>query len=173
MKPFVWGLIFCAMGIVVCDASAGGRKRSVHSIGGGVHYAKVVQDVEIDDIEEDGLGWYASYQYRDGVTGAFEFDFESMPSGFAGSEETLYAPQAYLLAGKKFYGGPGIGWYFSDGDWADDPFFALRFGFNIEIASGLILDINGNYRFSKWDTNITKNIDTDTVTLAAALRVDL
>jgi hypothetical protein len=46
-------------------------------------------------------------------------------------------------------------------------------GFNLELASGVFLDINGNYQFTKWDTDITRDLDTDTVTLGAALRIDL
>ena len=171
MKTALYGSIVCVLALLLAPAHAGPSLG--HSIGGGGHYYRTVDDVKITDIDEDGVGWYISYQYRGSQTGALEIDFEFLPDGFAGAEEDVYAPQLYLIGGEGFYGGIGIGWYYADSEWADDPFYALRMGVNFELGPGLFLDINGNYRFTKWDTDITRDIDTDTVTLAAALRVDL
>ncbi|MFT5241264.1 MAG: hypothetical protein ACI9OU_002645 [Candidatus Promineifilaceae bacterium] len=158
-------------GLVTAAVAAGPGGR--HSIGGGAHYHKTVDDVKINDIDSDGVGWYGVYQYRGSQAGAIEFDFEFMPDNFGGATNDVYAPQIYLISGKGLYGGVGIGWLYSDSEWADDPFYALRVGFNLELASGVFLDINGNYQFTKWDTDITRDLDTDTVTLGAALRIDL
>ena len=176
MRVIVWSLLICFMGVAATDVCAAGRNRrprNKHSIGGGAHYYKTVDDVKLDHVDEDGLGWFASYQYHDGESGAFEFDVEAMPSGFAGATNDVYAPQFYLISSGKIYAGLGLGWFYSDGEWADDPFYAVRFGINYELSKGLKLDINGNYRFTKWDTDITQDLGTDTVTLAVALRLDL
>lgn len=171
MSKSCWIVILCMAGLALSHAQAG--PKIGHSFGGGGHYYKTVDKVKVSDIDEDGVGWYASYQYRGSQTGALEIDFEVLPDGFAGALEDVYAPQLYFIGGSGFYGGVGIGWFYSDSEWADDPFFALKMGLNMELGPGLFLDINGNYRFTKWDTDITQDIDTDTVTLAAALRIDL
>ena len=66
----------------------------------------------------------------------------------------------------------GIGAVYSDGDFADKAFYALRAGFNFELLPGIYTDIYGIYRFN--DTaeldNINEDIDTDTVFLGAAVR---
>ena len=161
----------CCLCIAATDAYAAGRNK--HSIGGGATYYKTVDDVKDSNVDQDGLSWFASYQFRDGTSGAFEFDFEGMPSGFAGATNDVYAPQFYLISSGRIYSGLGIGWYYSDGEWADDPFYAVRFGLTHDIATGIVLDINGNYRFTKWDTDIAQDLSTDTVTLSVALRFDL
>lgn len=172
MRASLYHSVLCVLGVLLTQANAGPNNVGP-SIGGGAHYYRTVDDVKISDVDEDGLGWYGSYQYRGSQLGAVEVDFEFLPDGFAGSVEDVYAPQLYLIGGSGFYGGVGVGWYYADSEWADDPFYALRLGVNFELFSGLFLDINGNYRFTKWDTDVTQDIGTDTVTLAAALRLSL
>jgi hypothetical protein len=151
---------------------AGGK----HRLGGGVHYWQVVDDIDVDDIDEDGIAWVVSYQYKGGDWLGLIVDFEGLPDGFAGSDEDVYAPQAYLTVGSGLYGGIGIGWYYSDGDFADDPFYAFRVGVEAKVLPSLYLDINANYRINEWESSfsdLTDDIDEDTVTLGAALRLEL
>ncbi len=67
----------------------------------------------------------------------------------------------------------GIGGYYSDGKFKEDPFFAFRAGLDLEVLPVLSVDINVNYRFEKWDDLSAegKEIDTDTITLGAAARL--
>jgi hypothetical protein len=63
----------------------------------------------------------------------------------------------------------------SDGDFADDPFYALRAGLNLELLPSVFVDISANYRFNdsaQFEGDDT-DIDTDTVFLGAALRFAL
>ena len=138
-----------------------------------MHYWAAVEDVDIDTIDEDGYAWIFSYQLRPTSLSAFEVDLEVLPDNFAGAPETVYAPQAYLILGVSVYAGVGIGTYYSDGKFADDPFYALRAGMNLEILPRVFVDISGNYRFNEWGGDVTEDIGTDTVTLAAVARLAL
>ncbi|MDA0990853.1 MAG: hypothetical protein O3A51_08890 [Verrucomicrobia bacterium] len=144
---------------------------SENRLGVGVHYWVAVDDVKIDTVDEDGLAWMFSYQIRpEGLLSA-EIGLEILPDNFAGSPDTVYAPQAFALLGSDIYAGVGVGIYYADGDFADDPFFIFRAGLDVEILPQITVDIYGDYRFTEWDNTVTQNIDTDTVTLAAAVRL--
>lgn len=155
-----------AVGVAVQPAVAQSQR-----IGFGAHYWVTVDDVEVDNIDEDGLSYLVSYQFGADTMTKFELGLEVFPDGFAGTTETTYAPQAFLLFGSALYGGVGVGINYADGDFADDPFYALRAGLDLELAPSLFLDINGNYQFLEWDSKAFDNIDTDTVTLGASLRI--
>ena len=144
-----------------------------HRIGGGVQYWTVVDDVDLEMIDEDGVGWFVSYQLRPGGLLGFEFDVEVLPDDFAGARDTVLAPQAYGIVGDTLYAAVGVGIYYSDNDFAEDPFYILRAGINLELLPRIHFDVSGNYRFTEWDDSITRDIDTDTVTLAAAVRFEL
>lgn len=144
-----------------------------HRLGGGANYWVALDDIEIgeDEFDDDGLGFFASYQYWPGLFG-MEIDVEFLPDRFG---ESAISPQAYLLIGKGIYAGAGIGTTYTDGDFADEPFFALKAGINLELLPGLFLDIYGNYRFNDsadFDDEDT-DIDTDTIFLGSALRIAL
>ena len=143
------------------------------SIGGGIHYWIALDDIDIDDVDEDGIAWVVSYQAQASDLLILELSVEILPDDFAGADGTVLAPQAYLLVGSAIYGGAGIGIYHADDEFADDPFFVLRVGINLEILPDIHLDVSGNYRFTEWDDTITENIDTDTVTIAATARFAL
>lgn len=155
-------LITGADGTVAADA---------HRIGGGATYWVALDDIDADDkkVDDDGFSYLASYQYWPALFG-LELDVEFLPDRFG---ESAVAPEAYVLFGRAIYCGLGIGMIYSDGNFADEPFYAIKAGLNLELIPGLYADIYGNYRFNdsadfdKEDTDI----DTDTVFLGAALRI--
>ena len=144
-----------------------------HRIGGGANYWVAIDDIEVGDnkLDDDGLAFFGSYQYWPGLL-ALEVDVEFLPDRFG---ESAVSPQAYLLVGKGIYAGVGIGTTYTDGDFVDEPFFALKAGFNLELLPGIYADIYGNYRFNDsadFDDEDT-DIDTDTVFLGMAVRIAL
>jgi opacity protein-like surface antigen len=148
-----------------------------HRIGGGAHYWRTVEDLDDSDfdIDEDGLAYLVSYQYVAGSFLKLEVDLEIFPDGVGGIQETTYAPQALLLLGSGLYGGIGIGTFYVDNEFADDPFYVLRAGIDLELLPNLRLDINANYHFTDFESieTVDDDIDTDTITLGAMLRLVL
>jgi hypothetical protein len=142
-----------------------------HRLGVGAHYWTAMGDVNIEDVDKDGFSWLATYQYRPGAIG-LGVDLEWMDKGFGGSEETVYEPQAYLILGQSIYAAAGIGGYYTDDGFADDPFYFFRAGLDLELFAGIRLDVHAIYRFETWDSlnEESTDIDTDTITLGAALR---
>ncbi|RWX49845.1 hypothetical protein VT98_10042 [Candidatus Electrothrix communis] len=148
---------------------AGNAQAVEHRIGGGANYWTSVDDIDLDKIDDDGFSFLASYQFWPGLIG-LELDLEIVPDQYG---ETAYAPQAYALIGKAIYAGAGIGINYRDGDLADEPFFSLRAGLNLEVLPGIYWDIYGNYRFN--DTtdleDHSTDIDSDTIFLGSAVRI--
>jgi hypothetical protein len=142
-------------------------------VGMGAHYWTAVDNIDQDNVDEDGFSYYASVQFALSDYVKLEADVEWFDKGFAGSTEEVYAPSAYLVLGDVLYAAAGAGVYYSDGDFADDPFYAFRAGLDIPLLPVLRLDINANYRFENWDSlnDNTQNIGSDTITLGAALRL--
>jgi hypothetical protein len=142
-----------------------------HRLGGGANYWVTIEDIEFDDknVDEDGISYMISYQFWPSLLGV-EFNLELLPDRFG---ETALAPQAYVLFGRAVYVAAGIGIIYSDSEFAEEPFFALRAGLNLELLPGLYADINANYRFndSAELDDEERNIDTDTVFLGAAVRI--
>ena len=159
--------VFAAALIIASSAFAAGE----HRIGAGANYWVTLNDLDVDDIDDNGFSYLVSYQYRDGLWG-LELDAEFLPDRFG---ENAWAPEAYLIFGEGLYAAAGIGIIHTDGEFESSPFYALRVGFDMEIFSGLHLDIAANYRFN--DTaDLSESgtkIDTDTVFLGAALRLAL
>jgi len=144
-------------------------------LGGGAHYWKTVKNIDVDKIEESGMAYFASLQLKLPAIFKVGVDVELLPDDFAGSKKESYAPQAYVVVGSAIYAALGIGKYYVDSAWWDDPFYNIRAGFDFDILPGVYLDIHGNYRFIEWDKikDVDKDVDTDTVTLGAALRIEL
>ena len=142
-----------------------------HRLGGGVNYWVMLHNLGDKGFDDNGLSYYVSYQYLPTFIG-LELNVELLPSYL---DETAVAPQAYVIIGDGIYAGAGIGIINSDGDFADEPFFAFKAGFNLDVLPMTNLDISANYRFNSsadlGDKN--KNIDTDTVFLGAAVRFSL
>ena len=162
-KLIVGLLLFVAAAVGVGEAAAGENR-----LGGGANYWVTIDDIDYNNVDENGMGFFASYQYWESLLG-FELDLEFLPDRFG---DSALAPQAFMLIGRGIYAGFGIGAVYSDGDFADKAFYALRAGFNFELLPGIYTDIYGIYRFN--DTaeldNIKEDIDTDTVFLGAAVR---
>ena len=159
-------LLAWALAGAVAIADEGGA----HRIGAGANYWVTVEDMEAD-VDENGFAYLATYQYRPGLLG-LGIDVEMLPD-FLG--EDAYAPQAYLILGKTIYAAAGVGILNVDGDWADDPFYSLRAGLDLNLLSNLYLDLYGNYRFEETSDlgGEDTEIDADTVFLGAALRLAL
>jgi hypothetical protein len=161
-----WAWILVAL-FVVCTGTAFGQNH--HRLGGGVNYWVALNDIELDEFDDNGLSYFASYQYWPSLFG-FELLGEIRPDGFG--SETVYAPQAFLLVGQAIYAGIGAGINYVDSEWADDPFFALKAGLNLELVPSIYLDLSAQYRFSDFDQVGfgEGEIDTDSLFLGAAIR---
>ncbi|HMO51621.1 MAG TPA: hypothetical protein PKE26_10465 [Kiritimatiellia bacterium] len=142
-------------------------------LGLGVNYWYTVDDINVDNFDESGLSWVLSAQMGLSDWSRLELGVERFEKGFGGSPKDVYAPQVFLVLGRKLYAAVGIGGYYTDSGWANDPFYALRAGWVMELLPSLFLDFNANYRFSQWDNlkDSNTNIGTDTVTLGAAIRL--
>lgn len=166
---------FATLAAVAALTTFGGiaqAAESGHQFGVGAHYWTTIDKIDVDNVDEDGVSWLATYQYKPGYLG-LGLDLEWKEKGFGGSPETVYEPQAYLILGKDLYAAAGVGGYYFDGDFAEDPFYFFRAGVDLEVVPSLHLDLHAVYRFEKWDDLDTEssNIDTDTVTLGAAIRL--
>ncbi|MCU0612578.1 MAG: hypothetical protein MUE60_12415 [Candidatus Eisenbacteria bacterium] len=152
-----------------------------HRIGAGLHYWKTIDEIDVEEVEgtsikDDGVSWILSYQYSSSPLVRFEADILIMPETYAAARSgyRVWGPQAMLLVGPMLYGGIGVGIYRAGDEWADDPFFPLRAGIDLEILPKISLDINANYRIEQWNMQyLEDNIDTDTVTLGAIVRLQM
>ena len=141
-------------------------------LGGGIHYVRTLGDIKDDSrFDNDAYNIMGSLQFSGGLL-TLEADVEWIPN-YGGSDKSLWQPQAYLLLGGFIYGGVGIGIGHFDGEWQNDPFYALRAGVDFPLGP-LYLDVNVNYRFQS--TKVFEDldeIDTDAVTFSAVVRFEL
>ena len=163
-------IIVAACGVFLA-CSANRVQAGEHRIGGGANYWVAVDDIHTDKVDDSGFSYLVSYQYRADLLG-LEMDAEFLPDRFGND---AWAPEAYLLLGRTIYAGAGIGIINTDSNFADEPFYAVKVGLDLEVLPRIFLDISGNYRFNdKTDLeNSDTNIDTDTVFLGAAVRLAL
>jgi hypothetical protein len=160
------------IGLAVCCVLCGtGSARAGTSIGAGLNYWYAMKDIDLKAFDRNGASWFVTYQARGEYLIGWEADLEMMPDGFMASPEKVYAPQAYAVLGRTITAAAGIGWYYSDGSWADQPFYALRAGVEFMLIPKISLDVMANYRFTKWGEIEGKNINTDTIMLGAAVRI--
>jgi hypothetical protein len=160
-----WGMLLAlALGAVGADAG--------HRVGGGANYWKTLDDIELTNIDEEGFGYFVGYQYLSQSLWGLGLELEQLPDGWGGSEDDVYAPQAYLMLGRTLYVAGGAGYYYTDGEFADQPFYNLRAGVDLPLAPAVSLDVFANYRLDDWDDlgESDTNVDTDTVILGVALR---
>ena len=166
----------CLLAVAIIGVLAltqGVRAESNHRLGVGANYWTMLDDID-GSIDKDGFSLLATFQYKAATLLKFEADLEVFPDGFQGVDGTAYAPEAYLVLGSTIYGAAGVGVLYSDNDFADDPFYGLRAGLDLEIAQQFHLDLNVNYRFAKWSSpdDMAKDVNADVLMLGAALRVD-
>lgn len=163
-RTFAAGMIMAVL-CLFAESAQGQR------LGLGAHYWRTVDTVP-DGFDRDGLSYRLTFQNNITPLLHYQVDLERFPSGFGGIEKAVYAPQAMLLVGRWVYGGVGAGILYSDGDFADRPFYLFRAGLDLSLLPRIRLDINANYHFSEWRglSEMGRDIDTDTVTLGAALR---
>ena len=158
-----------ALGLVLfaADLQAG-----EHRIGGGANYWIAVDDLDEEGIDDDdGFSYFVSYQHWWDFLGV-EVDMELLPDRFG---DNAYAPEAYILIGSTIYAGAGMGLIRTNGEFADDPFYAFKFSLNLEMLHRVIDDISANYRFNdsvQLEDDDT-DIDADTIFLGAAIRFAL
>jgi len=165
-------MVMASLAVLAVAQPAGAGE---HTLGFGVNYWKTVDDLKDSGfkVKDDGLSQIASYQYRPGGMIAFEFDLEYFDKGFGGAIKDAYSPQAYVLLGRNWYAGAGVGTTYSKDfkDEISDPFFAAKAGLRIGLLPHLDLDINANYRFDAWSE--LNRAGTDTVFLGAMARLTL
>jgi hypothetical protein len=163
-------LVGCTLGLMVWA----NQEAMAVRLGVGANYWQTIDTIDDEDFDEDGLSWIASLQFGLAEYSKIELAVEWYEAGFGGSTEDIYAPQAFFILGKGLYAGIGIGGYYTDSEFANDPFYAFRAGFDVEVLPSIYLDINANYRFENWDDISAEGseIDTDTVTLGAAVRFE-
>ena len=142
-------------------------------VGVGANYWVALDDIDTDDFDEDGLSYYVTAQLPLGDLLKLDLQLERFEEGFAGSDEDVYSPQAYLLLGSSLYAGVGAGIYYADSEFSDTPYYGLRAGFSLELLPNILIDINANYRFEDWGGLNDEDIDEDTLMLGAAARIEL
>lgn len=164
------GVIVLLMGTTLMTgaANAGG------SLGGGLHYLRNLGDITDDgaiDLNQNSIGLIGSYQYdirMFKLEGNVEYIFDYVGTGHA-----MWEPSAYGLFGLgalPLYAGAGIGIGYTDDQWQQNPFYALRAGVNLPLGQ-MGLDLFATYRFQS-DTDL-KNLtgeDLDSLTFAGVLR---
>ena len=169
----VWMLVM----VVSVMLAQGSAAEVEHRIGIGAHYWTVLSDIDADDVDvdEDGLAYLLTYQLRPASLIKFGIDIEMLPENFGGSEEEVFAPQAYVIIGGGIYAGIGIGGYYTDGEFSEDTFYNVRAGFDFCLFPFIYVDVNANYRFEDWGgiNTLEDDITEDTVTLGAAVRFAL
>lgn len=165
-----WLLAVGIIGLAACVQ--GVQADSNNRLGVGANYWTVLDNIDAHDIDKNGFSGLVSYQRRLGALLAIEADLEVFPRDFQGINDTVLAPEAYLILGSTIYAAAGVGILYADGDFANDPFYALRAGLDLEILPQIFLDLNVNYRFAKTTdlSETAKDIDTDTLFLGAAVR---
>ena len=153
-------------GALAAPALAAGR------FGGGVHYLKALGDIKDDDeLDENAFGFLASYQ-TNFLMLKVEGDVEWILD-YAGTGNALIQPQAYALLGNFIYGGVGIGTGYFDGEWMNEPFYALRAGLDFSLG-GMDLDAYALYRFQNTDVfEHLEDVDLNSLTFGAQIRFQL
>lgn len=164
MRTALWVLLAAFIGLSTARA-----EESRYRIGGGVNYWTVLNNIDVENVDKDGFSYFASYQYRPTLIG-LQADLEFLPDRFG---QDAIAPAAYVLLGQAIYAAAGAGILNVDGEWADDPFFALKAGLDLEVLPRIFLDVSASYRFDSKTKlkDAVDNIDTDTVFLGAAVRL--
>ena len=172
-----WWQGLCVFMIVGTLFSWSGPANAGGSIGGGIHYLRNLGDITdngINDLSQDSFSLIGSYQYdlmRFKLEGDVEYIFD-----YVGTGHPMWEPSAWGLLGLgalPLYAGAGIGIGYTDNEWQQNPFYALRAGVVLPLAQFKV-DLYGTYRFQS-DTELknTTGEDLDSVTFAGVLRFGL
>jgi Outer membrane protein beta-barrel domain len=171
MQKTILSILVCCTLLISMGTMS--RTEAQHRLGAGVNYWVAVDKFEDEDLDDKGFGGIISYQYLFGGLFRVEADLEILQEGYAGARDTVYTPMGYFIIGRGLYAGLGLGLGYSGGEWADEPFYALRAGLDINILPKFYLDINANYRFIDWKFDeLKEDIDLDTITLGAVVRFE-
>ena len=154
--------------------SSAGVAESNPWLGGGIHYLRNLGDITSDgdiDLNQNSVSILGSYKYDlglIGVDGQVEYIFN-----YVGTDKAMWQPSVWGVVGNFFYGGAGIGIGYTDGDWQNNPFYALRAGVELHLDK-LALDVYASYRFqSDADLKNLTGEDLDSLTFAAIARFGL
>lgn len=171
MKSSILSVVLVCLSLVAIQPASAAQ--SDHLLGVGVNYLKTLGDIKDNsDFDEDAISFLGTYQFQMEFL-KLEATLELVPD-YGGSDEILWEPQGYILLGSWIYAGAGIGLGYLDGEWFDDPFYALRAGLDLPLAERIHLDINANYRFM--DSSVFDDIDStdaDALIFGAAIRFKL
>ena len=159
------GLLVIAQGI---------KAESAQRFGVGVNYWTMLDNVDVKNIDDKGLSWLVTYQYKPASLLKLEADLEVFPKGFQGIDDNAFAPEAYLILGSGLYAGVGAGILYAHGDFAQNPFYALRAGIDLNLFAKVYLDLNVIYRFQDWTalSDMAHNVNSDSLMLGAAIRME-
>jgi len=149
-------------------SEASGRSLPV-SLGVGAHYMETVGSIkDAPDFDTSALNLLVGARKGLGLI-TLELDSE-WAFDFGGSSHTLWMPQAFALLGPGLiYAGAGIGTGYIDGEWFDNPTYALRAGVNLPLGR-LKLDVNAAYQFmSSKSFETIDSEDLDSITFGALL----
>lgn len=142
------------------------------SLGFGLRGFRTVDDLE-KPFKDTGMGGYVNWrsQWSDWVAGMLELDLYE--DGYAGSRDEVLAPQAFLVLGQTLYAAVGGGILFSNSDFADSPFLALRLGVQGVLTDWFMFDVSLSYEYAEWKgvNVIDERFESDTVVLGAGLRM--
>jgi hypothetical protein len=171
MKMHTWRIAALAGLMALATAGAGWADSS---FGAGARYFRTLDELD-GEFEEDGLAPLVTVRTSLASLLQLQLDVVLYPDGYAGSAgKDVLSPQAFLLLGRGLYAGLGVGTLYADSDFGD-AFFIARAGVDLELLPGLHVDVNANYEFAEWEkiNTLDEDVDSDTVTLGAALRLDL
>ena len=144
-------------------------------LGLGVHYWRTVKSVPDGEISRDGMSWYVTYQRRFMPLLKWQADLEILPREFAGSDKEVFAPQLYAVVGGWIYGAIGAGILYSDGRFADSPFYNARAGLDLKLLPRTRFDLHVNYQFSEWSgiNRADRDFDSDVIAVGLAVRMEI
>ena len=166
------------LGVLALGLFMGAGVAQAHSrLGGGLHYLRNLGDIKEDtsggdlDLSQDSFSLIGSYQYVAPILkieGDVEYIFD-----YVGTGEGMWEPSVWGLIGNLIYGGIGMGIGYTNDEWQNNPFYALRAGVDLPLG-GMGLDLFATYRFQS-DPNLEEltGEDLDSLTFAALLRFDL
>ncbi len=161
--------VLLVLAVVVSSLAAAPPAEAGARFGGGIHYLNTLGDIKDNsEFDENSIGIMGSLLFTSQLL-KLEAIAEYIPD-YAGLDEALILPQGYALLGDFIYGGVGIGTGYFDGEWMEDPFYALRAGVDFYLG-GLDLDVFATYRFMTWnELEGLEEDDANSITFGALIR---